>query len=80
VHDRIERCDVVVDVPHHHQQRGRAFRVVVKVAIPGNDVVISHDGDEDDHDDPYLAVRDAFAAAQRKLSAVAARRRERAHG
>jgi ribosome-associated translation inhibitor RaiA len=73
VHDRIERCDVVVDVPHQHQQRGRQFRVRLRVAIPGNDVVISHEGAAGDHDDPYVAVRDAFAAALRKLDADAAR-------
>jgi ribosome-associated translation inhibitor RaiA len=73
VHDRIERCDVVVDVPHQHQQRGRQFHVRIRVAIPGNDVVISHDGAAGDHDDPYIAVRDAFGTALRKLDADAAR-------
>jgi ribosome-associated translation inhibitor RaiA len=72
VHSRIERCDVLVDVPHQHQRRGRQFHVRIRVAIPGNDVVISHDS-AGDHDDPYIAVRDAFAAAERKLDADVAR-------
>jgi hypothetical protein len=39
--------------------------------IPGNDIVIDHQRDED----AYVAVRDAFDAAERKLKAVADRNR-----
>jgi len=70
VRDGIERCDVLVEVPHRHHRRGREFHVRIQLSIAGApaDVIVSHDpGDAEAHSDPYLAVRDAFVAARRQL-------------
>lgn len=64
----IQRCEVVVESPHNHHRHGRQFHVRVHVALPGREVDVSRDpGDAAAHEDPYVAVRDAFLAARRQL-------------
>lgn len=66
----INRCDVAVELPHRHHQKGSAFHVRIQLHIgsPGKEIVVSHDpGDGDAHIDPYVTVRDAFDAARRQL-------------
>jgi hypothetical protein len=69
VHPRIERCDVQIELPHRHRRRGRCFRVAVRVAVPGRDIVVT--GEAGANRDPYVAVRDACRAARRQLAASA---------
>lgn len=70
VYPRIERCEVVIERPHQHQRQGQPFHVRVTVVVPGPDIVASNDGASDGaHEDPYVAVRDAFRAARRQLMA-----------
>jgi ribosome-associated translation inhibitor RaiA len=35
-------CRVLVDLPHRHRERGRAFHVTIELTLPGEDVVVSH--------------------------------------
>lgn len=68
VYDRIERIEVAVEEPHHRHQKGNRFHVRVLVRVPGQDVVVGKDpGRDESHEDPYVAVRDAFRAARRRL-------------
>lgn len=77
VYDRIERCDVVVERPHQHHHQGQRIRVRVTLAVPGPDIVISHDHELDAaHEDAYVAIRDAFHAARRQLEDHARRIRQ----
>ena len=41
----------------------KKFRVVVDLSVPGEELVSSDQA----NDDPYLAVRDAFAAVRRRI-------------
>lgn len=76
VHGRIERCDVVVEAPHQRHRQGAQYRVRIHVAVPGADVSIDRDpGPDEAHEDPYVAVRDSFHAARRRLEDVARRQR-----
>ena len=59
-------CRVVVDMPHRHQQQGKEFNVRIDLGVPGNEIVVNHRHNED----PYVALRDAFDAARRKLEDV----------
>jgi ribosomal subunit interface protein len=56
-------CHVVVGMPHRHQQQGKEFSVHIDIGVPGSEIVVNRDH----HEDPYVALRDAFAAAKRKL-------------
>ena len=67
-YDRITRCEVLVETPHRHQRQGRAYHVRVRLTVPGGEIVASHDpGPDGAHEDVYVALRDAFAAARRQL-------------
>ena len=63
--------EVTLELEEHSKQQGNHYAVKLVLAIPGNDIVIDHQRDED----PYVAVRDAFDAAERRLKAVNARSR-----
>lgn len=64
--ERIQACHVVIDRPH--QAHVGPFHVHVRLAIPGNDVVVSREPALDGaHDDLHVAIRDAFRAARRQL-------------
>lgn len=83
VSDRIQSLRVLVDAPHHHHRHGNHYRVRIELALPGYEVVVGHDADERSADeDAYRAVRRAFDAMRRRLTATQARTRgkERAHG
>jgi len=67
-YDRIVSCRVVVEAPHRRQSKGKLFAVTVNVAVPGKELVVNHTGSKDRaHEDAYVAIRDAFAAAGRQL-------------
>jgi ribosomal subunit interface protein len=76
-HPRITSCHVVVEELDRHHHQGRQFTVRLDIHVPGHELVI----DRDHHEDVYVALRDAFNAAQRKLqdTARAQRREVKAH-
>ncbi|MBI3481128.1 MAG: ribosome-associated translation inhibitor RaiA [Nitrosomonadales bacterium] len=61
--DRIMSCRVVVEVPHKHHHQGKQFNVRLDIGVPGSEIVVNRDHAED----VYVALRDAFDAAKRKL-------------
>ena len=76
-YDRIVDCHVMVMAPHRSQQQGRLYQVHIRIAVPGEDVVISHERPQDPaHADVYVALRDAFEAAERRLEDYARRREQ----
>ena len=62
-HTRITSCRVVVEEQHRHKRQGKHFTVRIDVRVPGNEIVI----DRDHAEDVYVALRDAFDAAARRL-------------
>jgi ribosomal subunit interface protein len=74
---RIMSCHVVVEELDRHHHKGKQFTVRLDIRVPGHEVVI----DRDHHEDIYVALRDAFNAAGRKLEEVvrALRRDVKAH-
>lgn len=73
--DRMTYCRVVVEAPHRHAHKQRAYQVKIEIGIPGHAPVIVHPGDIYDpaHEDIKSAMRDAFQAAGRQLDAQAER-------
>jgi len=67
---RIISCHVTIDVPHHHKQKGEAFEVHIAINLPGEELMIRHEPDEELN----VAIRDAFDAAERRLKEHAERR------
>lgn len=61
-------CHVTVEAPHRHHHQGRLYRVLVEIDVPRGRIVAGENGSQDHaHEDPYVALRDAFAAATRQL-------------
>lgn len=74
--DKIMSCRVVVELPHRSQNKGQHFHVVVDLSVPGREIVVGRDPDARvTHEDPYVAVTEAFKAARRQLKDTAQRRR-----
>lgn len=62
---------IVIEAPHHHQRQGRQFVVRVGIKVPGGEIIVNRDH----HEDPYVALRDAFEAAGRQVEDYVRRRR-----
>ena len=62
-HEGLMRCKVIVELASRHQQQGKHFVVRVELKLPGSDIAVVREHDEDVH----VALRDAFDAARRKL-------------
>lgn len=75
-HDRITRCRVIVEAPHRHQNKGNLYNVRVHLSLPGQgEVDVNRNPREHQaHQDVYVAIRDAFAAARRQLQDLARKR------
>lgn len=63
-------CRVVVEIPHKHKHQGRMFRVRLDITVPGKELVANHE-----HEDVYVAMREAFNAAKRQLEDYGRRQR-----
>ena len=66
--DRITGCRVIVEKEHRHHHKGNLFRVRIEIDAPGKELDVAHTGPQDHaHEDVYVAIRDAFNAAVRRL-------------
>jgi len=66
--DHITSCNVLVEESHQHKQQGKLFHIRIHLNVPEKELVVSHDKhDKQEHEDPYVAVRDAFKAMHRQL-------------
>lgn len=75
--DDIMACRVVVEASHRHHHKGNVYHVRIDLTLPGRELVVSREsGANHAHEDPYVAVRDAFAALQRQLDAFVHKRRQ----
>lgn len=68
-YDRITACRVAVRAPGQHKRNGGLFEVRVYLVLPGGgEIAVGRNPQQDHaHEDVYVAIRDAFAAARRHL-------------
>src|SRR5690348_6684812 len=73
---QIVRCHVIVEPAPHHQQQGGLHEFHIDITLPDAEIAIrrAHPADPG-HEDPYVALRDTFRAARRKLEDYERRRR-----
>lgn len=62
--DRITRCDVIVETAGKHQQQGRLYEVRIDLTLPGTEIALNR---IHPNEDVYVAIRDAFDAAVKKV-------------
>jgi cold shock CspA family protein/ribosome-associated translation inhibitor RaiA len=66
--DRITGCRVLVESPHRRHHQGRLYHVRVELTVPGRTIVVDREPHmHHEHEDVYVAVRDAFDAVRRRL-------------
>ena len=70
--EEIQKCQVWVQSPHGHHRKGRLFGIRIRLTVPDEEIAI---GLEPTEDDVYVAIRQAFDAARRKLEDHERRRR-----
>ena len=73
--ERITHARVVIEAPQRRTQVPKFFHVRIDIGIPGHKpILVTHDPEPNNaHTDVMLAVRDAFAAAQRQVDELSSR-------
>jgi len=73
---RLGGCKVRIEAPHRRHHKGKVYHVTVELDVPRNALVVSRDRELDhSHEDVYVAIRDAFTAAKRRVQDGARKRR-----
>jgi cold shock CspA family protein/ribosome-associated translation inhibitor RaiA len=70
-HAGIISCRVAVEETRKHHHQGREFTVRVDVRVPGREIAVTRDH----HEDVYVALRDGFDLAKRRLEEVVREKR-----
>ena len=60
---RITAFHVTFEAPHHHHRKGGQFCAKLDIKLPGAEIVVTRDHDQD----IYIALRDACQSARRQL-------------
>ena len=77
--DQIITGRVVLDSPHNNHQKGKVYSVGLEIRTPSKEVRVNQEQhDNHAHEDLYVAIRDAFNAAERQLKANDKRLRKNA--
>ena len=63
LYPHVMSCRVVVEIAGKHKHQGRQFNVRIDITVPGSEIVVNRDLNED----IYVALRDSFDAAKRQL-------------
>ena len=75
-YEKVMACRVMVEAPHSHHHKGNLYHIRIDLTVPGGEIVVKRGPQEHHaHEDPYVAVRDAFNAAQRQLQDYARKQR-----
>ncbi len=74
--DRIMSCRVVVEEHHRRHHQGALYHIRIDLTAPGEEIVVSREPAlHRTHEDIYVAIRDAFDAARRRLEDYVRRHR-----
>ena len=76
-HSDIIRGRVVVEAPLQHHRKGGLFKVRIELSCPEGKLDINREppAQRQAHQDVYVAIRDAFKAAERKLEGYVSRQK-----
>jgi len=80
MYDRITSVRVVVAEPHRHGHQGKLFEVHIELGVPGDKLIVDRQRDDHSHEDVYVALRDAFKAAERQLRDYAEKQKDHGRG
>lgn len=65
---RLTSISVLLEPAFYRHRHGNQYKVKIQILVPGGEVVVDRAGKGDEsHENIYAAIRDAFAAAKRRL-------------
>jgi ribosomal subunit interface protein len=66
-------CRVVIAAPHRNHHKGNIYHVNIELGVPGrHELAVSNERELNHaHEDVYVAIRDAFETAYRRLKSFA---------
>jgi ribosomal subunit interface protein len=70
-YDHIVSCRVVLSLEGRHKRHGRQFTARIDLKLPGGEIAVTHEHEED----LQAALREAFDAARRQLEDYSRRQR-----
>ncbi len=72
-HDRITGCKVAIIAPQTRHRKGALFKIDIRIAMPEHkDIIVNKThADVPEHEHVAVAIKDAFAAAQRQIEDAA---------
>jgi ribosome-associated translation inhibitor RaiA len=68
----IQKCEAWISSPHGHHRKGKLYGIRIRLTVPGEEIDIVMQPAEED---VYVAIRESFDAARRKLEDYERRRR-----
>ncbi len=72
---RITGCTVTVELPSQRKTKGNQFKILIELEVPQELLVVNRSpAANGSHEDPYVAIRDAFDSMQRRLQDYVAKR------
>lgn len=76
-HDRITSCHVTVTAPGARHRQGGPFEIGIRIAMPQHkDIIVNKThGDVPEHEHATVAIKNAFALAQRQIEDAARKMR-----
>jgi len=78
--DQIITGRVVLDSPHNNHHKGKVYSVGLEIHTPSKEVRVNQEQhDNHAHEDLYVAIRDAFNAAERQLKSIDKKHRGNRH-
>jgi ribosomal subunit interface protein len=70
-YERITGCRVVAEASQRRQHQGKLYSVRIDITVPGKELAVTRE----EHEDIFVAVRDAFDNASRRLEEHARKQR-----
>jgi ribosome-associated translation inhibitor RaiA len=71
LYPRLTSCRVAVEAPHRQHRKGNLFEIHIEMGVPGGILAVTREPhrprEKFTNPDAYQLVRDAFAAAERRL-------------
>ncbi|MDX1823837.1 MAG: HPF/RaiA family ribosome-associated protein [Thiohalomonadales bacterium] len=75
--EHIIRCRITIEAPYEPRHHTGLYQVKISLALKGGEMIVSHDLEQPhEHEDIYVAIRDAIDAVRDQLEECARRRRE----
>ena len=68
-YDNITSCRVVIELPHHSQNKGNLYQTTIYLSVPGGAIEVAKGNRKNhSHEDAYISIRDSFRDSFREAA------------